>query len=226
MAGARKLKTQTEAYWRDAYQVSEADFDLVTGILLESARPRPLDELVAALIIQRFQAEREELLQQTRRGRIYRPQDEFSVGQDLTFSALDFVVGRVVAVREGHNPRYGAFQVVRVSMADGAEREFAQGLHAEHVLNRPVDDLLAGPDPDMTEEEMVRRFEHYVARRLEPALASHGDYVRFGDTWFLRALLPEVHIGYLNWPRPCLRGRARPLGPGDAPRTRFRGCGL
>ncbi len=41
MAGARKLKTQSEAFWRDAYQVADADLDLVTGILLEGARLSP-----------------------------------------------------------------------------------------------------------------------------------------------------------------------------------------
>ena len=119
---ARRMRTQTEAFWRDEYVVSDDDLDLVTGLILESGRPQPIDNLASTVIIRRYQQEREAVTQQGRHGRIYRPMDQYDIGQEITFSALDFAVGRVVDKRAGYNPRYGEFEVVRVAFDDQPER--------------------------------------------------------------------------------------------------------
>ncbi|HHX65603.1 MAG TPA: hypothetical protein GX702_12015 [Chloroflexi bacterium] len=192
------MRTQTEAFWRDEYVVSDDDLDLVTGLILESGRPQPIDNLASTVIIRRYQQEREAVTQQGRHGRIYRPMDQYDIGQEITFSALDFAVGRVVDKRAGYNPRYGEFEVVRVAFDDQPEREFASALNDPHPLNRPEEELLAGPDPELSEADMVRLFEHYVAERLEKSLVGNDEFVHFDDAWFLRALLPEIHVGHLN----------------------------
>ena len=55
---------------------------------------------------------------------VYQPANEYAEGDKLVFPALDFAQGKVTAVRDGHNPRDGVFQVVKVKIAS-KEMEFA-----------------------------------------------------------------------------------------------------
>ncbi|MFP3895853.1 MAG: hypothetical protein ACLFV5_03295 [Anaerolineales bacterium] len=197
MPGFRKLKTQQETFWRDEYQVSEEDLDLVTGLILDEGTPQPLSVLTSTIILRRFRQEQQEVSRQAEQGMIYRPVDEYQVGDELVFSALDFVVGEVVGIREGDNPRYESFDVIRVDLGE-EEREFASGFDHAHPLNRPVEELVSRTDEEMDEADLLRLFEHYVASKLEPTLEEDEDFIRFGDAWFLSALLPEIHVGHLN----------------------------
>ena len=43
MGVAGKLQTQTDSFWRDEYEVSDADLDLVTSQILESGRPQKIE---------------------------------------------------------------------------------------------------------------------------------------------------------------------------------------
>jgi len=42
MPAVRRLKSRSEAFWRDEYRVSEPDLDLVTSQILDSGKPQPL----------------------------------------------------------------------------------------------------------------------------------------------------------------------------------------
>lgn len=199
MVAVRRLQTRTEAFWRDQYEVSEDDMDLVTGVILEAGKPQRLSALVSAIVKGRIAHEKDAVARQSADAHLYRPMGHYEVGQPLVFSALGFAVGQVVSVRTGDNPKYGAFGVVRVAFEDGSgEREFATDFDHPHPLNRPVDELVGAGDAEMSESALVRMFEHYVARRLEPALQAHHDFVQFDGQWFLAELLPEIHVGYLN----------------------------
>ena len=213
MVGAYKLRTQTEAFWRDDYEVAEGDLDLVTSLILETGKPRRLTDLVSAIITARFERESEAAARQADQNQaIYRPMDQYQVGQELVFSAADFAVGRVEAVRPGHNPKYGDFSVVQIAFGEGMPKgEFAADFDYPHPLNRPVEELLTHADAELSEADMVRRFEHYVARKLEPSLEAHGDFILFNDLWFLKGLLPEIHVGYLNLAEAMIYEARHPL---------------
>jgi hypothetical protein len=212
MPGVRKLKSRTEAFWRDEYRVSDADADLVTGLILEAGRPQALNTLVAAIIARRLEREKEGVRFQAENGEIYQPMNHYEVGQRLLFTALEFAAGRVLSVRPGNNPKFPPFQVIRVAFDDGApEREFAAGYTGEHPLNRPADELIGGTDPEVNDSDLARRFDHYVASQLEPLLEAHMEYVKFNGLWFLRGLLPEIHVGYLNLAEAMIYEAAHPL---------------
>lgn len=216
MSGTRKLQTQTEVFWRDEYGVSEADLDLTAGVILEAGKPQRLSALAAAVIMRRFQREREAIARQAKSGLVYQPEGRYDVGQQLVFSALEFAVGRVVATRPGRNPRHGPFGVIRVALEDGSpEREFAAEFAHPHPLNRPAEELLGGTDAGIGEAELVRLYEHYVARQLDAALKANPDYVPFGGQWFLRELLPEIHVGYCNLAEAMVYEARHPLAAQD-----------
>ncbi|MFH1085345.1 MAG: hypothetical protein V1772_06255, partial [Chloroflexota bacterium] len=207
----RKLKTETDEFWREGYEVSPDDLGLVQDMILESAHPQPLATLATAIIQHRYQRERELLAAQSGRGQVYRPMDEYRVGQELVFSNMDFRPGRVVGLRPGHNPKYGGFAVIRVAFEDGSEREFAAGLQGELALNRPVESLLVGPAADLDEAMVARLYQPQVMAKLEAVLERDPDLVRFGDAWFLNALLPEVQLGHLNLAEAVIDQANRPL---------------
>lgn len=215
MAGVRRLRTQTESFWRDEYTVSDDDLDLITGLVLEAGRPQTLETLCAAVVAQRCRQEQEAAAQRNKVGQVYRPKDSYQVGDTLVFSELDFAEGAVTAVREGHNPRYEPFSVIRVAFAGGVEREFAASFDHPHPLNRPLEELLFGGEDELSEEQLVAAYAPYVAPRLEERLQGLADWVRLNGSWFLSGLLPEVHVGHLNLAEAIIYEAGRPVAATD-----------
>lgn len=212
MVAVGRLQTQTEGFWRDQYAVSEGDMDLVTSLMLEAGKPQGARVLAEAIVKRRFEADRETSKRQAEARRLYQPKAQYGVGDELVFSSQGFKSGRVVAVRSGNNPRYGPFGVIRVQIADeNVEREFAAGFDHPHPLNRSPEELLGSEDPSVSAEDLVRMYTDVVAERVEAALRAHGEYVPFNNAWFLRELLPEVHVGHLNLAEAMIYEATRPL---------------
>lgn len=215
MARLRRMRTQEPAYWQSEYQVSEEDLDYLAGVILESGRPRPLEELVSALMVRHIQREKDRAAKQITDGDIYRPMDAHEVGQTLVFTELDFAPATVTAKRPGRNPRYERFEVIRVALQEsGEEREFASSFDYAHPLNRPVEELIGGSEEGLTEAEIIAASAEPVGAKLAAALEQRSDWVRFNGTWFLEALLPEINVGHLNLAEAVIYEAGHPL-PAD-----------
>ncbi len=216
MSGSLKLHSQTEAFWRDEYQVTDQDLDLVTSLILDAGKPQSADILAAAIIMRRVKREQQALAQMAARGDLYQPKNTYSVGQRLVFSAREFADGTVIDVREGYNPKYGEFSVIKVRFEeDGSELEFASEFAYEHALNRPEEELLGGSDEAFSVEDLVATCLPYVRDRLSAALEEHDEFLRFEDEWYLQELLPEVDEGYLNLAEALIYERDKPLSVSD-----------
>jgi hypothetical protein len=211
MGGVRRLQTQTEAFWRDEYQVSDEEADLIASMILDANRPLRLEEFAATIIQKRFERDREASARQAKLSRLYQPMTTYAVGDQVMFSGADYRMGQVLAVRPGHNPKHGLFEVMQVRFEDGTQREFASAFPYTHPLNRPVEELLGIEDPNTTEAEMVRLYQSHVLRKLEAALTANEDFVSFDGLWLLRELLPEIHVGHLNLAEAMIYEAARPL---------------
>ncbi|NLV74814.1 MAG: hypothetical protein GXY52_09065 [Chloroflexi bacterium] len=199
MGVAGKLQTQTLEFWRDEFQVSEGDRDLVTGQILEASRPLSIEALAGAIISHRYQNEREAAATLATSGDIYQPQGTYEVGQRLIFTAFDFARGRVLSLREGRNPKYGPFNVMQVQFEDKRpDAAFVCDFPYEHALNVPLDQLVGKSDDSVSEEDLIADFSPYVADKLKAVLVKNREFVTFEDVWFLRELLPEMGIGVLN----------------------------
>ncbi len=208
---AGKLQTQTETFWRDDYEVSQGDLDLIAGLILEAGRPQPTSSLASAIIRRRFQREKDAASQLVKTGQVYQPKESYEVGQTLVFTARDLATGRVLDVRPGHNPKYGAFEVIRVAFDDD-ESEFAASLQEPRLpLNRPADELLGTSDDSVSESDLLEAYSGYVERRVDAKLEQSVDFVQFDGTWFLRELLPDMHIGYLNLAEAMIYEAGHPL---------------
>lgn len=183
---------ETEEFWREEFEITEEDLEYLYAYFLDTGIPHSTEELVR-LIIQR-RVEQAEQTRQTRlavEGTIYQPRESYEVGQRLVFPALGpNVVGEVIGIRPGENPKYGEFKVIQVAIEGDGVREFAAEFSLPHVLNaeeKPID-----------VEQLYRDYGDLVRDALLSVLNEHPEYVRYGDQWLLKGLLAEVHVGHLN----------------------------
>ncbi len=181
-------------YWTDL-QITNQDIEFLHNHLFEHETPLTARELVSVFIEERIRAER--LAMQERRqasGKTYLPKESYQVGDELVFPALNWKHGRVTAVRAGTNPEIGAFDVLTVDMANGAERLFASNL-SNHELN---DQSNTVEEEGSDAEEILRTHGNALEKKIEAAFQSDDDLVRIAGRWFPRALLVDVNVGHLN----------------------------
>ncbi len=183
---------ETTQFWQEEFEVTEEDLESLYEQFVDEEKPRTTDQLVRRLIAGRAkQAERSRQAQAQVEGAVYQPKESYDVGDRLVFPAFgDEVAGEVVDIREGQNPEYGAFKVIQVHLEGDGTREFASEFSKPHVLNieeRPI-----------SVDDLADQFGDLVRAQLTEALAEHDEFVRYGDEWILKGLLPEIHVGYRN----------------------------
>ncbi len=183
-----------EKYW-DEFELQEEDIDFIYNHLLEVETPLTPDELISVLVEERIQREIRAIeKQRLAGGEIYLPKEKYSVEQKLVFPALGWRAGEVLGTRSGWNPDLGQFDIIKVQLDDGEEREFAAGLK-DHKLNTPPeaaeDDI---PDP----QAVLASFGKHLVERLASGLQANPDFVYIAGRWFPRALLVDIHAGHLN----------------------------
>lgn len=189
------LLSLREDYW-ETFRLLDEDVEFLYNYLLEQETPLTPWELAAALVRERIRREKQALEQQrTSAGDIFLPKEAYTAGQRLVFPQLSWQRGEVLGVRPARNPDLPPFEVIRVRMDDGEEREFASRLE-DHVLNNPPQ---LAADKEMLDVDAVL-LEHgeELARRLEDGLRANDDFVRIAGRWFPRALLVDVNMGHLN----------------------------
>lgn len=183
---------ETVEFWQEEFEVSVEDLEFLYARFIEDEVPRTTDELVRYVIEQQTrQIERARQAQSGSEGAVYQPRETHEVGQRLIFVALgDNVTGEVVGVREGRNPEYGEFKVIEVRLDGNGIREFASEFPQPHILNIE--------DKPISVRDLQNQFGDMVRDQLLEALAENPEFVRYGDQWILKGLLPEVHVGYRN----------------------------
>jgi hypothetical protein len=174
-------------FWQ-SFTPSSHDLERVEETLFERSVPQPITDLAEIVIHGRLQDEAAKRQDNDTTVSVYQPKQSYEVNQRVRFSALGNALATVVAVRPGENESLGAFNVIRVRLDRGGEREFAADYHGDHPLN--ADALPAGTTNALT-------YVGVVARALSQRLAQLPDYVAFGDVWFRRDLLPEVNVSHL-----------------------------
>ncbi len=179
-------------------EITDEDLEALLNRFLEEPLPRTAEELARFLIQRRLQEVEGRRRHALAGARPFRPKDRYQVGERLFFPHLNFAVGTVVGVREGHNPEVGPFKVIQVRFeADGTLREFAAEYPLPHRLN-DWDGLYRTDEKGMRPEEVWAAWGRQIQERLTARLEASPDFVRVGDRWFPKALLVELHEGHLN----------------------------
>ncbi|MGQ9493612.1 MAG: hypothetical protein ACUVR2_07595 [Anaerolineae bacterium] len=206
----QKRQTQTAEYWLNEFAIHKEDIEHLYEWFVEENEPHSLDELCLKVMERRCQRE-EEALSKAGKGVIYQPQDKYEVGQRIVFPAFDYASGEVLAVREGHNPRYGSFRVIQVQLEnESIPREFAAELTQDHVLNRSAA-LLEESAGLLSSEQLYQQYGAIVRERLQEALQQSADFVHFDGQWFLQGLLPEVTPFHVNIAEAMIDVQGHPL---------------
>lgn len=207
--------TQRLEYWQEEFIVEDEDLEYLYGLIIESGRPRTYEDLALALVERRCQKEEEAISAELAKGDLFQPKEAYEIGQKIVFPVFDYALATVVSIRPGYNPEYGEFQVIQVQF-EGQEgiREFASELKGLHKLNgkdgeRPPDQL-EGFDPP---EELYAKYGYSVQDKLLKRLrdGEEFDFVNFGAEWFLKDLMANVHMGYLNIAEAMLDVNGVPL---------------
>jgi hypothetical protein len=186
-----------ESYW-SSFEVSPSDVDFIINLLLEREVPLTSSEMALALVEMRL----ERLAQEAETAkspefRIYLPEEQYEVGEQLIFPALKNTVGKVVAIRTGQNPDLGTFDVIKVEFGgEDGEREFAAQLE-DHVLNHPPE-LDVDTEALNSGDRVMSEFGPLLSERLESELNDNPEIVRIAGKWFPKALLADINEGHLN----------------------------
>jgi hypothetical protein len=189
--------TQTPEYWGESFSLTADDREFLLNLFVEDEQPRSTDELARELI--RFRIQREEATvrrKQQAQGSLYQPKRAFHAGERVVFPMLDYAVGTVTAVRDGHNPDYGPFKVIQVQM-DGGVREFAAEFAFDHRLNAD-ESILFPTEPIVSPEELYRRYSSVFVPQLRTLLQASPEFVWLAGLWFPRSLIVDVNVGQLN----------------------------
>jgi len=207
----QQMRTQTAEYWLEEFAIHKEDVEYLYEWFVEEGEPRTIDELGLKVVERHCLGEEDALSKKSDRGLIYQPQQKYAVGQRLVFPAFEYAVGKVLAVREGNNPRYGPFGVIQVQLENGAApREFAAEFALDHALNRSMA-LLKGSEGFLSPEQLYKDHGPSVRKRLQDALLQNEDFVHFDRHWFLRELLLEVSPFHLNIAEAMIDERHQPL---------------
>ncbi len=180
----------------DNFQVEEEDIDFIYSYLLEKEIPLPASDLLEAVIVNRIKKEKELILKKTRgKGKVYLPKDSYEVEEELVFPAYGWKNGKVLEIREGINPEFSSFKVMKVQFDDGETKEIACEL-ADHSLNTPID--LVDENPAFDKSKILAEHRSEFLECIETALEKNDDLVQIAEAWFPRALLVDINKGYLN----------------------------
>jgi hypothetical protein len=144
----------------------------------------------------RIAQEKNEIKQRLAGRVVYQPQEQYEVGDELVFPALNFAYGTVNDVREGSNPEAGKFTVLAVEV-DGKEREFAAGYPLDHVLNQEENTIFEAMDM-ISATDLHTLYGRAVAEKVAAELEEREGFVRLGHQWFLKGLLADITVGHLN----------------------------
>lgn len=193
--------TQTPEYWGESFSLTADDREFLLNLFVEDEQPRSTDELARELI--RFRIQREEAAvrrKQQAQGSLYQPKRAFHTGERVVFPMLDYAVGTVTDVRDGHNPDYGSFKVIQVQM-DGGAREFAAEFAFDHRLNAD-ESILFPTEPIVSPEELYRRYSSVFVPQLRTLLQASPEFVWLAGLWFPRSLIVNVNVGHSTSPKP------------------------
>lgn len=204
-------QTQTATFWRDQFDVTEEDIEFLYNLLQDTQGPQTLTQLATALIDEYLRREEAKIRTELSKGAVYTPKEQFEVGQTIVFPALEFAVGEVIGVRDGHNPEFGEFKVIKVELEDG-QREFASNL-ASHRLNQGNGNSALDQDALLSGLEIYSLYEEEINDSVLFALEEgdrSDDFVEVDGSWLLADMLAEVHVGYLNIAEAMIEVQGKP----------------
>ena len=191
-------------HWAFDFAISADDIDSITNLLLEKETPLSAVQLAKAIVRARENESRRRIKRQYEGAKLYRPCDQYDIGDRLTFAAMDYATGQVVGLRQGSSADMRPLSVAAVQFDPGnrnasGRREFVMDFPGEHPLN----DSKTNRHPSQikvnyTLSDIVDHPQTNIVEQVNTALEGNDDLARIAGTWFVRELMLDVDIGHLH----------------------------
>jgi hypothetical protein len=189
-------RTQTSDYWGPDFVLTDSDIEQIYNHFLEVEQPQKAREIANVIIAHRVAEEIKGVERRLAGRTVYQPKSSYKKGDELVFPALKFAQGEVTGRRDGYNPQYGRFDVIKVQIK-GKTREFAANLEVDHPLNAvELGDITGASEIDL--DQLYEWYGDAVEAKVTAALESREEFLRLGQLWFVKALMAEVNIGHLH----------------------------
>ena len=108
------ISNKLKETWED-FEILDNDIEFIYSYLLEKETPLPSLDILEAIITNRIQKEKEEIVKRTKgKGKVFIPKDSYEINDNLVFPEYEWKTGKVVEVRDGFNPGYDKFKVIQV----------------------------------------------------------------------------------------------------------------
>lgn len=192
-------------HWAHSFSIGAKDIDGITNLLLENESPLTAVQLATEIIGKREANLRQQLQEQYKGAKVYRPADSFEVGDRLIFSQFDYATASVVRLRTGRSTDLKPIKIAAVIFDDdkgareNGQREFVVEYEAEHPLNdRDLNRHPSQVDTSYSTEDILNDVSTTIIDQVNDALERNSDLVRISGTWFVRELMVDVDIGHLH----------------------------
>ncbi len=192
-----KLTTKEANYWK-SLKIEDSDIEALFD-LFEDGNPHSTEEIARVVASSRVRRELKRIEEGLKKGVIYQPKSDYSVGDEIAFPSMNYRMGKVVGKRQGINPEYGKFDVIQVHFPDTGETfEFAASFPLPHKLN--LEGELEGSVPEVSVEGILEEFKDIIARRVEEEIQGNyaDEFARFNGKWMLADALVPINEGHLN----------------------------
>lgn len=191
--------TQTAAFWHNDFQITDEATDALYNKFIESGKPCSIDELGLFFVQKALEDEEKLLRAELAQGKIYQPNDTYSVGDTLIFTLYNYAAGTVTATRPGFHPEYGEFTVLDVAFKNGdVTASFAADFSAPHALANAGSAAGLNEDGSSKTAQILAERRDIILPKIEKALAANPNFVQFNHHWFLADMLVEIQEGLLN----------------------------
>jgi hypothetical protein len=212
-------KTQTAAFWRDQFEITQEDLDFIYSLILDAQTPKTTSELAQTIVEEYLRRESSKMESELAKGAIYQPSEDYKIGEKLVFPALDFQVGEIVGQRDAFNPEHGEFKAIQVQFPNEEKvREFAASLKSPHRLNQGNGQGLTEDGALLSAQEIYDLYRDEIEESLLYALEEgprSNEFVQVDGYWLLADMLAEVHVGHLNIAEALIEVEGRPLTSED-----------
>ncbi len=186
--------TISNDFWKTC-KLTGKELEDIYNYLLETETPLDKFEITKFVISNAVtRLEEERISAQSTSGMGYLPQEQYKIGDLLTFPARSNSTGTVKSIRDGYNPDYPDLQVIEVLFDNGEIASFAANL-TEHKLNNPPP---SAKDKLLDWEYVFDQFGSVIAEEVSSSCSTSPDLVCIARHYFPRALLFDISIGHLN----------------------------
>ncbi len=191
-------KTQTLAYWQKQFTVNGKDIEPIYNQIIEENRLYTLDEIAISIVTQHCEAEEQEIQRDQNKGPVYKPKENYEVGDTVVFPMLKQATGQVQEIREGNHPEYGTISIMAVKIERaGIVREFVINFNHPHLLNNDQAGF-SGGDGSMSPESIYATYQKAIKPKIQTALATRDDLIEYHNQYYLKDLLTEIQEGLFN----------------------------